>query len=114
MELTDEKKDFRGFSATQVPHTGGWNSFSIHLLSFSPFGISKLGQAILIPEQQILGEVTAAHPEQGVPLGADGTRVCPLQGRHVMPSLWRSENSIPLEVRRLHNTHPEGVRSCPL
>ena len=73
-----------------------------------------MGHASLFPEQQTFGEFTAVHPEQGVPLGADGTRVFPLQGRQVMPSLLRSENSIPLEVRRLHNTPPEGVRSCPL
>ena len=59
-ELTGEKEDFRGLSASQIPHTVyGIRSalFAVRgLFSFSRFGISKLGQASFYLERQMFGE----------------------------------------------------------
>ena len=60
-ELTGEKEDFLGLSASQIPHTV-YMEFVQHLFAvrglffFSRFGISKLGQASFYLEQQIFGE----------------------------------------------------------
>ena len=60
-ELTGEKEDFRGLSASQIPHTvfGIRSAFICcpgYIFSFPRFGISKLGQASFYLEQQIFGE----------------------------------------------------------
>ena len=122
-ELTGEKEDFRGLSASQIPHTvfGIRSAFICcpgYIFSFPRFGISKLGQASFYLEQQIFGEFEFSCSSsmrfwgkvtKKLKLEQNGTRC------KIRVSLIRGQPAIPKILQRINDIlPPEGKKSTAL
>ena len=122
-ELTGEKEDFRGLSASQISHTvfGIRSAFICcpgYIFSFPRFGISKLGQASFYLEQQIFGEFEFSCSSsmrfwgkvtKKLKLEQNGTRC------KIRVSLIRGQPAIPKILQRINDIlPPEGKKSTAL